>query len=79
MSGNVAEFCYDWYPGTGVAPQSHKVIRGGAWGTRQSPTVDSFGNSYYLQIGLEAAAAPKMRAPWRYNAGFRLAQAAFPE
>jgi formylglycine-generating enzyme required for sulfatase activity len=77
MSGNVAEFCFDWYTGTNVAVQTYKVIRGGAWGTKLGPTVESLGANYYLQIGLETAVAPKIQAPWHYNTGFRLAQSAF--
>ena len=79
MSGNVAEFCYDWFTGTNVAAQTYKVIRGGAWGTKRGPTVESLGGNYYLQIGLEEAVNLKILAPWDYNTGFRLAQSAFPE
>ncbi|MDI6741940.1 MAG: SUMF1/EgtB/PvdO family nonheme iron enzyme [Smithella sp.] len=79
MSGNVAEFCFDWYALPNLAAQTYKVIRGGAWGTKQGRAVQSFGDNYYLQIGLEAAVAPQMRAPWDYNTGFRLAQSAFAE
>ncbi len=64
MSGNVAEWCLDWYsdsPENGMGPDSGigKVVRGGSWAD----------DAYWLRSAFRTSSDPKTRA---FTIGFRL-------
>ena len=69
MSGNVVEWCWDWYefvysstPGSGVSSGSYRCRRGGSW----------FGSAYYCSVATRGSFPSS-----RYNdSGFRLVRSA---
>jgi len=60
MSGNVHEWCWDWYGSytsgaqtdpVGASSGSHRVLRGGAWGYPAESTRSTYRGSYYPDYG----------------------------
>lgn len=70
MSGNVEEWCWDWYgyvysstPGSGVSSGSNRCPRGGSW----------YYNAYSAQVANRRSSYPYYR---NYICGFRLVRSA---
>ena len=71
MSGNVWEWCWDWYgsvysstPGSGVSSGSDRCLRGGSWG---------FFNAIYCTVAYRVNSYPFSRGS---NSGFRVVRSA---
>ena len=70
MSGNVCEWCWDWYgkiysdtPNTGASSGSDRVVRGGSW----------YGSGYYCGFSYQSCDAPYIRSS---ALGFRVVRSA---
>ena len=70
MSGNVCEWCWDWYgsissstPESGVSSGSYRCHRGGSW----------FNSAYYAQVAYRGSSYPDGRSS---HYGFRLVRSA---